>query len=324
MLLISLLFSCAAVFTDIFLPQTSIIMSPDYSNASHLPSVPPSSSPDSVSDFIYECLNTTVGFYTIMSFVITVVLVVLPLCVLVIRQGYQQHWKQFSGTKIGHSDLFTYHMVLMELINIIVSIFCLLGICTRIPILVKPFVYIFPFCLFGQTVFHILTCFERYLAVIHPITYVSLKNVSWIRIRNAIIAIAWVFSALSMGTLLLPYGPSLIILSFFIVGSSFLAISFCSISVLCSLIRPGPAGRDRRQVNQTKLRAFHTIISILAVLLLRIAGCILTIIPGESLNQNGECGMWLAVLWFSLPSSLILPLLFLQRAQKLPICRKTK
>ncbi|KAJ4945170.1 hypothetical protein JOQ06_013706, partial [Pogonophryne albipinna] len=58
---------------------------------------------------------------------------------------------------------------------------------------------------YGESLFHVLTCLERYLAVVRPIIYLRLRNVQGVRIRN-----------ISIG-----------------------------LSVLCVLIRPGPGNGER-------------------------------------------------------------------------------
>ncbi|KAI9524415.1 hypothetical protein NQZ68_018098 [Dissostichus eleginoides] len=87
-------------------------------------------------------------------------------------------------------------------------------------------------------------------------------------------------------------------------------------SVLCVLIRPGPGeqGGDRKIVAQLKRRAFFTIVAILAVMLVNCCANLMWFVSAVS----GEtiCEMAVADNWLSLPGSLVLPLLFLQRAGK--------
>ncbi|MEQ2222349.1 hypothetical protein ILYODFUR_025265 [Ilyodon furcidens] len=56
------------------------------------------------------------------SFILTYGSVMLPLCSLILYQGFQ-HWQQKSSTSsaatMSHSDCFTYNVVVMELIGVI-------------------------------------------------------------------------------------------------------------------------------------------------------------------------------------------------------------
>lgn len=100
-----------------------------------------------------------------------------------------------------------------------------------------------------------------------------------------------------------------------------LIITFCSLSVLCVLIRPrlGESGREKEKADQLKLRAFHTITAILGVLWLCCISYLIGIALNEStfLSKGVKCVIDMTINWFNLPSSLILLLLYLQRTGKL-------
>lgn len=174
----------------------------------------------------------------------------------------------------------------------------------------------------GQMFFHILTCVERYLAVVHPITYFRLKKAGGIRLRNVLIVCTWlmcfggiVATAFNLGNV--PFIPTA-----FVFIASFLIVSFCSLRVLCVLTRPGPGerGGDKKQIDQSKQRALHTVMAIMVVLWLWFVGCFSCILVDAStlLSYSDGCFVIVSGLWFTLPSSLVLPLLFLHRAGKLP------
>ncbi|KAI4794787.1 hypothetical protein KUCAC02_031838 [Chaenocephalus aceratus] len=80
-----------------------------------------------------------------------------------------------------------------------------------------------------------------------------------------------------------------------------------------------PGGGSRERVDQSKQRAFHSITAILGVTWLWFAGMIVSLSLGKSklLNTEVGCALELSSNWFSLPSSLVLPPLFLHRARKL-------
>ena len=125
-------------------------------------------------------------------------------------------------------------------------------------------------------------------------------------------------------TFLEPRDP-VIIFYFCVLAITFIAVSFCSLSVLCVLIRPGPGEESggRQRVDKSKLRAFYAILAILGVLLFRTGGKIgVTILYSSvKMGESERCAVWLSVFWFCLPSSLVLPLLFLQKEVKSLCCK---
>lgn len=289
-------------------------------NSSHppFPFLPPS---------IYQvqmCLSSTSVYYTLISFTIISCLVVLPLCILVIHQGLQRQRQQRSNMTTNHSDRFTYHMAAIEILGILGSIIIVCGTKTGLPLLMTvgtDFVFINST---GQTLFQFLTCVERYLAVVHPITYRSLREGRGIRIRDIAIGCCWLLCFAA--TLVTHIRGPVPIFFFTLTIASYLAVFlFLSLSVLCALKGPDP-GRvvgTKGKVDQLKLRAFYNFMAIFGVLLLRFGGhMILTIFSISSyLGKTRPCVSLLCVIWFGLPSSLILPLLYLHRAGTLQCCK---
>ncbi|KAJ4918612.1 hypothetical protein JOQ06_027846 [Pogonophryne albipinna] len=182
--------------------------------------------------------------------------VVHPITYLGLRQGRGSKKPRSSSSATSHSDHFTYHSIFMQLNEFLgIALFFTGGFIglrkmfdLGIALLIVPSV--------GKALFHLLTCVERYLAVVHPITYLGLRQGGGVRIRN-------------------------------------LSIGCVCISVLYVLKRPGPGevGGNRKRVDQSKQRAFYTIMAITGVILL---------------------------------SSLMLPLLFLHRAGKLQCCKQKR
>ncbi|KAK2863367.1 hypothetical protein Q5P01_002900 [Channa striata] len=117
---------------------------------------------------------------------------------------------------------------------------------------------IFYFTIPGQTLFHVLTCVERYMAVVHPITYLGLKKKG-----------------------------------------------------------PGEVSGDRGRVDQSKQRAFLTIVAITVALFFKVCWS-----PDLRYDlTHTMCAVGSAAIWLTVPCTLVLPLLFLQRAGKLPGCK---
>lgn len=270
-----------------------------------------------------SCFNSRTNTFVLTSLSITYILFLLPLFILVLCVGYQRWRKKRSSSQAvmsSHSDIFTFHMVILELFGIFgCCLYCYGTYSNRLYVMTAG-LFIFNVISPGQTLLHLLTCVDRYLSVVHPITYLGLKQSGWVRIRNIVIGCVWLFSIVSLGQITVQnfYVSSNILLLVF----SFTTVSFCSISVLCVLIRPVPGrmSRNRNKIDQSKQRAFQTIMVIMGVLFPRFWAILVfnAILVQSSHSFIDYCLAMSVSLWFSLPSSLVLPLLFLRRAGKLP------
>ena len=286
-----------------------------------------SSSNSSLHPQLGNCVNSRINIYSYTAILMSYILICLPLFIFVLYVGYRRWRDQPSAATTvmtSHSDIFTFNMVVLELICILGYCFLLYGLYTgQQTVLVVGLYILFPLSA-GQTLFHLLTCVERYLAVVHPITYLELKQSGGVRIRNVSIGCGWL---LSFGSVcLLVINPQFLTISnLLLLVVSFVVMSFCSLSVLCVLIHPGPGevGGQRERVDQSKQRAFYTIMVITGALSLRFMTNLVSYgVTSLSLFSLSErCVVSLVSTWSSLPSSLVLPLLFLHRAGKLPGCK---
>ena len=80
-------------------------------------------------------------------------------------------------------------------------------------------------------------------------------------------------------------------------------------------------GGNREHVDQSKQRAFNTIMLIMGVLMFSFGGTVI-VLATTALPESEACLVILCTLWFDLPSRLVLPLLFLHRAGKLQCYRQ--
>lgn len=252
-------------------------------------------------------------------------LVLFPLCFLVCLVASQRWRKQTSSRTSRQTDVITYHQLATELLSILGWIISICGFYTHLESVMEVGLYLTSFGM--QMNFHLLACVERYLAVVHPVTYLKLKKRHWILTRNVIICWAWL---ISFGINLLLFQEKSVSVSAVLVCalvSICAVVLFFSISALIVLIRSRPGHRSGRRelLEKSKRRPFYTILSIMAALLFRLGGYILAISAFglAQLDINAVCGILLSVSWFCLPSGLVLPLLFLHSAGKLT-CWKSK
>lgn len=269
----------------------------------------------------FQCFMVRPASVIYMAFFMSDVLILLPLCVFIIYLGIQR-WRQqhSSAMMISPLDCITYHVVTMELFGFLGKVICFFGIYKNDLDLVYVGWGLWSFSWYGETFFNILTCFEHYLAVVHPITYLRLKRGQGHMIRNVTWGCVWL---LCLGLIFLILDSKLyLITDTCILIISVTMISFCCVSVLFCLIRPRPGeqGGKRDRVDQSKRRAFFAIMVILAALLIK---CILNLVWAVSLIQGGQsaCVSMAACTWSNVLGSLVLPLLFIYRGD-VSICWK--
>ncbi|XP_055369909.1 uncharacterized protein LOC129604998 [Betta splendens] len=285
-------------------------------------------SSNSSPDPIFTCTNFKTTMFVFSSFVFSYVLF-LPLfffiIFLAVRQWREQR-RRSTAARTSHSDFFTYNVVVLELINIWGYCLCIIGIYSRGQTLQLTGTCICSITAPAQNLLHLLTCVERYLAVIQPITYLSLKQASGLRLRNASAACVWLLCAGLMGPNLFNKEflgfATLCILLF-----SLTLVSFCSFSVLCVLHQSGPGrvSRDRKQVDQTRQRAFNTIAAIMLAQCCKFVGNLVSAgVFSSPVSTITDCVVGISALWLGFPCSLVLPLLYLQRAGRLPGCKTAR
>lgn len=279
-------------------------------------------SANTVSD---DCMNTTLGFSVITSYGIIRSILLFPLFIAVIHTGVQRWRLKHSLASESHTDIITYHSLSLEVIRVVGFVLLCLHPLPESGQVVSVGQCLYTITWYGEILFHVLTCVERYLAVAHPVTYMGLKKERGVRIRNICIGSAWALTITSSVLSFLPLNPSLRVISLGIVVFALVSVSFCSLAVLRILIRQGPGegGNNRERVDRTKQRAFYTIMAIFAVLWLWFFGLLSTFITYDRLKELGTrayCVAMSSVFFLNLPSCLVLPLMYLQRTGKLPNC----
>lgn len=261
-----------------------------------------------------KCFLEKLSSLIFIPFSIVNIFLILPLCIFILNHGFKQ-WQENRpnsfASAVKHSNYFTYHAAFLELIGVLGCFLCFCGVCGNYIQIISVGFYFYTFTCFGETFFHILTCVEHYLAVVHPITYIRLRNPRGIQIRNTIIVCTWLLCV--VGYCLMRV--SMIIISSLLLILAIIIITFCGLSVLCALIRPRPGKQAREKVDQSKKRALYTIVAILGVLVLRFTWGLVWTVQGFITGEH-DCLSLTINSWFNLPSSLVLPILFLNRAGK--------
>ncbi|XP_057215761.1 somatostatin receptor type 5-like [Triplophysa rosa] len=115
----------------------------------------------------------------------------------------------------------------------------------------------------GRPLFQCLMCVERYLAVVHPVTFLKYKP---LRYRVMCAAVAWIMSFGSCLCSMFIWNLSAHYIFMWFLSVQlivFLSIQlFCCVAVLRALKQSGPGerGREREEENHMKRRAFYIIL----------------------------------------------------------------
>lgn len=273
---------------------------------------------------IVDCLHFPVTTWMLTTFTTINIFFLLPLYILVIVLGCQRRWKQeFAFTASSHSDVFTYNMIAMEVVQVQACVcLCIFKYLDLPLIMMQTLSMLFKtFCV--KILFHMLTCIELFTAVVYPVTYLRLKNSLGVKIRNVAIGCVWLLCFFWVMSGFQKHIQAMQVFYFSLIALVLSVVSFCCISVLCTLKSPGPGHHIgvHERVDQSKLRAFYNIATIMAVLWLSLGGVLVFDALEASMALHGHAGCVPALCagFLSLPGSLVLPILFLQRAGKLQL-----
>lgn len=274
-------------------------------------------------DILRECLFFPAGIAIMTSFTITLFFILMPVFLFVIYLGLQQWRQQHPAKSMSHSDVFIFNMTIIELINVFGSIIICVGKYTYTLQLITLGTYIFSFNFHAQIFFHLLICLERYLAVVHPITYLTLRKEKGIKIRNIFVVCVWVACFVLLSIHVVPDENNEIQI-YSVVLPILTTLTFCNLSILMVLIRPRPGNRQCQKVGKSKMRAFYIICVIMVVLLLRFGWDLFAfrVICVLELQCEQVCTILMSTVWTSIPSSMVLPMIFLYQARKLLWCTK--
>ncbi|XP_067280746.1 C-C chemokine receptor type 8-like [Pseudorasbora parva] len=167
----------------------------------------------------------------------------------------------------------------------------------------------------GRPVFHCLMCVERYLAVVHPVTFLKFKP---LRYRVICCTATWIITLGSCFLFLSLNSPAQIwfyTLQFLL----FLSVQlFCLVAVLRALKQSGPGerGRERKEENHTKRRAFKiiliTTVNTVIIYVPYIITGLFTIVTKQNIRA-----LWLICILCFLLAGFVQPVLYLCRAEKL-------
>ncbi|XP_039545562.1 proteinase-activated receptor 3-like [Pimephales promelas] len=166
-----------------------------------------------------------------------------------------------TGSEVA-SGFFNLNLSFCEIVNCLNSLFSALTYFPWLSSLTNVTHFLVGSAITGRPLFQCLVCVERYLAVVHPVTFLKFKP---LRYRVICCTVAWIITLGSclccLFTLVFHFYIYRFINSFeFLL---FFSIQmFCLVAVLRALKQSGPGqrGREREEENPMKKRALHVII----------------------------------------------------------------
>lgn len=251
---------------------------------------------------------------TLATFLFTQCVLLMPISLVVFSLGLKRWFQQCFESRPSterHSDVYIYHMAAVEIVGVPGCMMMLDGLIQNQLIQMEFGYLLWSFGWYAEIFFYVLTCMEYYLAVVHPIAYRSLQKERGIRIR---IVCVWLFNLGRVILLFLEVSSLEFELS--VICFLVMSLGFTSLSILSVLTgsEVGEQGKKRR-LSRSKKRACYIIIVIQAALLMRcVVGLAITVCL--YLKLQFDCFTLFSAVWFNLPSSLALPLFFLQRMGK--------
>ncbi|XP_051734825.1 C-C chemokine receptor type 8-like [Ctenopharyngodon idella] len=170
----------------------------------------------------------------------------------------------------------------------------------------------------GRPLFQCLMCVERYLAVVHPVTFLKYKP---LRYRVICCTAIWI---ISLGSCLVCMynlaSKNVNAYAWFLTMQLTLVISiqlFCLVAVLRALKQSGPGERRRREEeNHMKRRAFHLILITTVTMIILYFPFIITGIS-IILTADNSPTIWFTSLTCFILAGFVQPALYLHRTGKL-------
>ncbi|MBN3314840.1 GPR17 protein, partial [Atractosteus spatula] len=171
----------------------------------------------------------------------------------------------------------------------------------------------------GGPLFLSCICLDRYVAVLHPITFTGLKDHKY---RAACSVVVMAITVLYATGKAIGGIPNLDKIFTFGILTAFMFMVFCNISILWALKRSGP-GKD--EMHPMKKKAFKIVISILAIIVFNYLPPV-TLFPFQQYYHTYLFKCYIHPISFSFVnlSSSTQPLLYLSRVEKVPCLSSSK
>ncbi len=236
--------------------------------------------------------------------------------------GFPTHcyviWLIVTGTGSGvASEFFILNLSVCEMAN---SLNIFLHVLDRWFSSLKTLKYLsFGLSSTGNPLFQCLMCVERYLAVVHPVTFLKYKP---LRYRVICCTVVWIITlgfCLSCMFTIVSCNFYIYVCCFSLQFLIFLSIQlFCLVTVLRALKQSGPGerGRERVETNHMKSRAFYLILITTVSMIITYVPYIITGLH-SILTQGYFQEPFIVAFFCYILAGFVQPVLYLNRVGKL-------
>ncbi|XP_052393887.1 hydroxycarboxylic acid receptor 2-like [Carassius gibelio] len=228
-------------------------------------------------------------------------------------------WLIITGTGSGiASEFFMLNLSVCEIANALNTFFFVLSIWFSHFLILQMFLT--GFSITGRPLFQCLMCVERYLAVLHPVTFLKYKPLRYRVICSIVVWTITLGSCLCSIYVLVSFNNTGYAWFSILLFVFYLAIQlFCLVAVLIALKRSGPGerGRERKQENHMKRRAFNLILITTVNMVMLYVPILISAIFTYLTKVNIQ-GAWDPSLFCYVMAGFVQPILYLHRSGKLP------
>ncbi|XP_037614939.1 P2Y purinoceptor 1-like [Sebastes umbrosus] len=218
-----------------------------------------------------------------------------------------------SSQSIKASEVFTLNLALLECVYILLSFLRPLNYYFIKSTSLNTFnLFFYGLLSAGRPLFQACVCVERYLGVVHPVTYLRRSSV---RTRLFALPLVWTLTFFFCVCNILKFVfafPILFLLLLLLQG-------FCCVHILQVLRQPGPGDGSKQDVDPAKKKAFVTVLVIQVMMVLNYLPVVLAVpLRGRLSRHVYLCQLFPASLSFSVFGSFVQPLVYLLRRGKSP------
>lgn len=227
-------------------------------------------------------------------------------------------WLLVQMPRIGSSNsLYMLNLTFIDLFyNLFIGPYAVNFFVWHDTVFVTVFLIFLYFCICGRPLFMAFTCVDCYIAVVYPISYMTIKNG---RYRIVLCVLGWLLTlAFFLWAIFSQEVLYMFIILSILLFLSALVITFCNISTFCALRKPDSSGRG--EIHPQKRRAKQSIINSLVMTLLSYPPLVIVITVYILMNMSlyeFVCDVWVPSLIFSTVGSTVMPLLYLGNLGKL-------